>query len=219
MQENKEAMEFFLSLVDEVDRSLSGDYLAEELKKKEYIISFPFEEEKKALLKELDEIPPLRDCHRCPLWEGKLEIPPLNLKPKAKVLFILPYPTSSKALLDGEEAVMFSRQVAALGLKEEDYVLTSLMKCATDHLDQEQAALCRCYLRQQMENVNLKCFVLLGREVSSYMLRKDVSLLRTKIWNVNGKPCISTYSQKECLENPALKRDVWTDLKKMISFL
>ena len=226
MQENKDAIEYILSVLDETERSITGDVLSERNRIVRYDITFPPEEKKPlsaaASGESNPEIPSVRDCHRCELWmnrgEERFELP----KRRAKVMFIVGAPETKFGILDNDAMEMFQKQVAAIGLGEQDYILTSLIRCPSRTFRRESADLCRGYLKDEMVNAkNVKCFVFLGSDISSYMLRRpvDMNAFRSRVWNINGIPSVATYSERECLQNPALKRPVWEDLKKVRGFI
>ena len=226
MQENKDAIEYILSVLDETERSITGDVLSERNRIVRYDITFPPEEKKPAYAAARgdvqSDVPAIRDCHRCSLWmnrgEERFELP----KRRAKVMFIVSAPETKFGVLDNDAMDMFQKQVAAIGLTEQDYILTSLMKCPTRTFKTEEADICRGYLKDEMVKASsVKCFVFLGSDISSYMLRRpvDMDAFRARVWNINGIPSVATYSERECLVNPALKRPVWEDLKKVRGFI
>ena len=228
MQENKDAIEYILSVLDETERSLTGDVLSERNRIVKYDITFPPEEKasmrspsSRSAASSVDEVA-IRDCHKCDLWmnrgEERFELP----KRRAKVMFITAFPETKFGVLDNDAMDMFRKQVSAIGLTEQDYILTSLLKCPADHFDSKCADLCRGYLKDEMIKAkSVKCFVFLGSDISSYMLRRplDMDQFRSKVWNINGIPSVATYSERECLKDPRLKRPVWEDLKKVRGFI
>lgn len=227
MQENKDAIEYILSVLDETERALTGDVLSERNRIVKYDITFPPEEKAPAAASSVrgnapSDMPAIRDCHKCDLWmnrgEERFELP----KRRAKVMFIVAHPETKFGILDNDSMDMFRKQVAAIGLTEQDYILTSLLKCPCDHFDSKAADLCRGYLKDEMVKAkSVKCFVFLGSDISSYMLRRPVNMdqFRSKVWNINGIPSVATYSERECLMDPRLKRPVWEDLKKVRGFI
>lgn len=224
MQENKDAIEYILSVLDETERALTGDVLSERNRIVKYDITFPPEEKAPAgrASASSGDMVAIRDCHNCDLWmnrgEEKFELP----KRRAKVMFITGFPENKFGILANDAMDMFQKQVAAIGLTEQDYILTSLLKCPADRFDPKCADVCRGYLKDEMVKAkSVKCFVFLGSDISSYMLRKptNMDLFRSKVWNINGIPSVATYSERECLLDPRLKRPVWEDLKKVRGFI
>ena len=226
MQENKDAIEYILSVLDETERALTGDVLSERNRIVKYDITFPPEEKTPSYAASRGNAPAdtvaIRDCHRCNLWmnrgEERFELP----KRHAKVMFITAFPENKFGILANDAMDMFLKQVAAIGLKEQDYILTSLLKCPAEKFDPKAADQCRGYLKDEMVKASsVKCFVFLGSDISSYMLRKPVNMdfFRSKVWNINGIPSVATYSERECLLDQRLKRPVWEDLKKVRGFI
>ena len=227
MQENKDAIEYILSVLDETERALTGDVLSERNRIVKYDITFPPEEKAQPAAASSrgnasSDMPAIRDCHKCDLWmnrgEERFKLP----KRRAKVMFITAFPENRFGILANDAMDMFRKQVAAIGLTEQDYILTSLLKCPADRFDPAAANQCRGYLKDEMvKATSVKCFVFLGSDISSYMLRKpaNMELFRSKVWNINGIPSVATYSERECLMDPRLKRPVWEDLKKVRGFI
>ena len=124
MQENKDAIEYILSVLDETERALTGDVLSERNRIVKYDISFPPEEKKSPIASRstssTSDTPAIRDCHECGLWmnrgEERVELP----KRRAKVMFIVSAPETRFSVLDNDAMEMFQKQVAAIGLTEQD---------------------------------------------------------------------------------------------------
>lgn len=217
MQENREAVEYFLSLMDDVERSMDGDFLAEKKRVRRYSVSFPPVDE--ASRDNAAAVEGFSSCRRCPLSDNKgKEILQLG-KGRARIMFILSGPEGPNDILFPDAMDMFRRQVAAMGLADEDYVLTSLLKCPAERFDRSYADACRLFLKDEMRRFSaVRCYVLLGTDISSYMLRREgMDLLRSRVWSINGVASIATYSQRECLADPSLKKPVWDDLRKAMA--
>ena len=73
-----------------------------------------------------------------------------------------------------------------------------------------------------MINLKPKTMVLLGQDVSSYMLRRSGdmdSVFRKRKFSVNSTPVFCTYSPLDLVNNRALRGPIWEDLQFIASFL
>ena len=85
----------------------------------------------------------------------------------------------------------------------------------------EEAASCIGYLKKQIEIVNPKVIVLLGRVATRYILGLETTLsaARETSHTYNGIKTFVTYHPSALLRNENLKRPTWEDIKKVMKFL
>lgn len=85
----------------------------------------------------------------------------------------------------------------------------------------DEAASCIGYLKKQIEIVNPKVIVLLGRVATRYILGLDTTLsaARGTSHEYNGIKTFVTYHPSALLRNENLKRPTWEDIKKVMKFL
>ena len=208
MQENKEVLEYLMSVVDEAERLFSGDPLAEKSDVVEYEFEFPENR--------IDE----KSCMECPLWKSRMGREEYINFPTAKVLCITGAAEPGKAVLKPDALTMYENQMTnVLGLQRSQRALVSLIKCPTDTFSREYADKCKPLLKADMAKFSPRIIILFGTDVARYMLRQEGPFdnirasVRKRPWHLNGIPLFVTYSQRECITNPSLKKAVFEDLK------
>ena len=82
-------------------------------------------------------------------------------------------------------------------------------------------ATCIPFLHQQIEAIQPKVIVCLGAVAYKSLLQTETPISRTRgQWlEYQGIKVMPTYHPAYLLRNPAAKRDVWEDMKKVRDFL
>ncbi len=203
--------ELLLSLLDDAKALLDKDYLHEKDGKLEYTVMLQGKESG-------GNVPgdDYRDCHSCPLWRSKVITPDLPFD-QIDVLSVVALPSSPASLLTREEEEMYTKEmenVLKLGFSKRR--LSSILKCYSDTFDEKYADLCKIHLRAEMAFLKPRLMILFGSDTARYMLKSrwhgKMDDVRKKVFNINGVETIATYSQKECISNPKLKKAVMEDL-------
>ena len=124
----------------------------------------------------------------------------------------------------GRSGMILDRIFAAAGLPRETLYITNIVKCrpprnrdpATDEI---QA--CRPYLNRQIEALNPRLIVAMGRPSAQSLLRKGQSLsaLRGRIHALGGTPLLVTYHPAYLLRSPAQKPGAWADWRRIRDLL
>jgi DNA polymerase len=88
----------------------------------------------------------------------------------------------------------------------------------------DEVECCRPYLERQLAIVQPKMLVALGKFAAAYLLNKrpedtPITRLRGQIHEYCGIPVMITLHPAYLLRNPAAKRDVWEDMKKVRALL
>lgn len=127
-----------------------------------------------------------------------------------------PFVGSAGQLLDG--------MLGALGLTRsadgdpaQSAYLTTSVKCKPPSSRSPLAAeidCCTPFLRQQIERVQPKIIVVMGRQAAQALLRSDAPLgrLRGQVHRVNGRPLVVTYPLSTLIRSPLEKAKTWADL-------
>ncbi len=161
-------------------------------------------------------------CRRCPLAEGRKQAVFASGPPTAELMFIgegpgaqedrrgLPFVGPSGQLLD--------RIIAAIGRKREEVYVANVVKCRPPRNRDprpDEIAACRSYLEEQIEWVNPRVIVLLGRVAAQALLATSESLgrLRGRWWQVQGVETRVTYHPAALLHDESLKRPCWQDMQ------
>ena len=124
----------------------------------------------------------------------------------------------------GEAGRLLDRILLAMGLERSDVYICNVEKCRPpgnrDPLPEEIAA-CEPFLKRQLAAINPQLIVTLGRFASQTLLRDEspIGQLRGSWKTYQGIPLMPTYHPAFLLRNPAVKRDVWEDMKQVMQRL
>ncbi len=201
--------EYFMSVLDDAVSSIECDKMGEWHKRYEYTI-----QEKKEPSFEED----ISSCHKCNACFRRRVYAEGILNKNPRILFILPYPEGDTMLLPPSYSY-FVKWVKAMNLDMKDISLLSLIKCPLSSFDLSAAEACRGYLKDEMTLLSPSSIVLLGKDVASYMLRRNVdySEMRGRQYKINGIKTFTTYSPLELVANINLRGKIWEDLKFIVS--
>jgi DNA polymerase len=122
----------------------------------------------------------------------------------------------------GAAGQLINRIIAACGMKREEVYICNILKCRPpgNRLPlPHEAANCREYLEKQLELVRPKFICALGACAAQNLLNSNVSIgrMRGHFHQYRGIPVLCTYHPAYLLRNPASKRDVWEDMKKLMA--
>lgn len=121
----------------------------------------------------------------------------------------------------GPSGLLLTQMLRAIGLAREEVFITNIIKCRTPnnrdpHVEEVHA--CDHYLQRQIELVQPKIILCLGRIAAQALLDSDLPLgkMRGQVYNHNKHadiPLLVTYHPAYLLRSPREKRKVWEDLK------
>ena len=123
-----------------------------------------------------------------------------------------------------EAGRLLDRILFAMKLTRQDVYICNVIKCRPpsnrDPLPEEIAS-CEQFLKLQLAAIKPQMIVALGRFASQTLLKtKDpIGRLRGHWREYQGIPLMPTYHPAYLLRNPAGKRDVWEDMKKVMARL
>lgn len=208
----KESIESILELRDEIERAYS-DPLGER-----GIYCYDLKEgAETSVPDEKGGNPSPSNCHECPLWENRI-VSLFYFNPKkARLLSVVPAVEKSGSILLPDAEQMYENQMNAINVPRSSRALVSLLKCPSSVFSKEYADKCRSFLKQDMLSFSPEVMILFGLDLAHYILNNNKSYeeirARNKSFKVNGIRTFVTYSQRECIDDPSCKRDVWEDLK------
>jgi DNA polymerase len=118
----------------------------------------------------------------------------------------------------GRAGQLLNAMLFALGLKREDVFICNVLKCrppGNRDPQTDEVAACEPYLLRQIELINPRLIVALGRHAAHSLLKTDLALakLRGRRLRYHGIPLIVTYHPAYLLRTPADKRKAWEDLR------
>jgi uracil-DNA glycosylase family 4 len=118
----------------------------------------------------------------------------------------------------GQAGMLLDGMIFALGFERRQVYIGNVVKCRPpgnrDPEDDEMAA-CAPYLERQIELVQPRVIVALGRVAARRLTgsTKPMSALRGRWTSYRGIPLLPTFHPAYLLRSPAAKREVWQDLK------
>ena len=118
----------------------------------------------------------------------------------------------------GQAGKLLDAMLAAIDLKRGDKVyIANVVKCrppGNRTPEPEETAACWPFLARQIELIQPKLIVALGRPAAQTLLRSEVkiSAARGRIFDFEGVPVVVTYHPAYLLRNPPDKARAWEDL-------
>jgi uracil-DNA glycosylase family 4 len=164
-------------------------------------------------------------CSRCPLHGSREHAVPGEGNPRAEVFFVgeAPGATEDRAgrPFVGPSGELLDRILSnAMGLQRSDVFIANVVKCrppGNRTPEPDEVAACLPYLQRQIEQIQPKVIVCLGRVAAQSLLGGDeaVSRLRGRELSHRGIPVVVTWHPAYLLREPAAKRDTWDDIKRV----
>jgi len=117
----------------------------------------------------------------------------------------------------GRAGKLLNEMLRAIGLPREDVYIANVLKCRPpnnrDPLPAEVAQ-CEPYLKRQVQLVQPKIILAVGRIAAQNLLQTDITIgkLRGQQFSYEGIPLVVTYHPAYLLRSPAEKRKAWEDL-------
>jgi DNA polymerase len=167
----------------------------------------------------------LGECIRCGLSEGRTQIVFGDGNPRADLLFIGEGPGEQEDLRGlpfvGRAGELLTRMIEkGLGIARSEVYICNIVKCRppgnrTPHA--REVAACRPFLDGQIDAVQPRVIVTLGKPASSLLLGRDIAITRVRgTWHeYRGIPVMPTFHPAFVLRQytEQNRRLVWEDLK------
>jgi len=124
----------------------------------------------------------------------------------------------------GEAGQLLDKILFAMRLSREDVYICNVIKCRPQQNRDPQPneiSSCEPFLKQQLMAIKPKLILALGRFATQTLLqtKEPISRLRGQWHEYEGIDLMPTFHPAYLLRNPAGKREVWEDVKKVISKL
>jgi DNA polymerase len=174
-------------------------------------------------LRSLDDIATLvAGCTACALHKSARNPVPGEGNPQADFLCVGEAPGAQEdeqgRPFVGESGQLLTKILGAIQLSRDDVYICNVLKHRPpgnrDPLPEEVHA-CQPYLLRQIELVQPKVILALGRFAAQTLLQTTTAIgaLRGKVHGFHGVPLIVTYHPAALLRNEAWKRPAWEDVK------
>jgi DNA polymerase len=146
--------------------------------------------------------------------------------PRARLMFVGEGPGRDEDL-QGEPFVGRAGQLLTdiitkgIGLKREDVYIANVVKCRPPdnrNPEADEVAACEPFLKKQIDLVRPEIIVALGKFAVQALLQSNapISKLRGDWRRYHGIKLMPTFHPAYLLRNPADKKLVWEDIKKVI---
>lgn len=166
------------------------------------------------------------DCRRCKLCSGRTNLVFGVGHPRAKLMFVGEGPGRDEDL-QGEPFVGRAGQLLTdiitkgMGLRREDVYICNVVKCRPPdnrNPEPDEVAACEPFLKKQIDIVRPQIIVALGKFAVQTLLQSKVPItkLRGQWASYHGIKLMPTFHPAYLLRNPADKKLVWQDIKKVI---
>ncbi len=126
----------------------------------------------------------------------------------------------------GQAGQLLDKMMAAIGLSRQDIFIANILKCRPpNNRDPQPSEVVKCmpYLLQQIEWIQPKLILALGRIAAQNLLQVSTSLGRlrgqTFHFGPSKTPLMVTYHPAYLLRTPSDKKLAWEDLQRAQAFL
>lgn len=163
----------------------------------------------------------LGECTRCKLHRHRNKIVFGAGNPRAELMFVGEGPGHDEDLQGlpfvGRAGQLLTQMIEAMGLSRSDVYIANVVKCRPPNNrnpQPEEALACEPYLHRQIDLIQPKLIVALGKVAAVNLLAREASVasLRNKIHQYRGIPLIVTYHPAYLLRSLHEKARAWEDL-------
>jgi uracil-DNA glycosylase family 4 len=169
------------------------------------------------------------DCTRCKLHTlGRKQIVFGVGNPQADLMFVGEAPGADEddqgIPFVGRAGQLLTKIIEAIDLRRDDVYIANIIKCRPPqnrNPESDEVASCEPFLFRQVDVIEPKVIVALGKYAAQTLLRTDspISRLRGRVFDYRGAKLIPTFHPAYLLRNPSSKREVWEDMKLVRSLL
>lgn len=166
------------------------------------------------------------DCRACCLAETRTNLVFGTGNPEAEVMLIGEGPGEQEDLQGipfvGPAGKLLDTMLELIELDRSKVYIANMVKCRPPHnrdpKDDEIAA-CRSYLEAQIQAVNPKIIVCLGRIAATALIRSDFRITREHgVWfDINGIRVMATFHPSALLRDPKKRPEAFSDLRMLRS--
>jgi len=164
----------------------------------------------------------IKDCQKCELAKKRTKLVFGGGNPDSKIMLIGEAPgfhedREGKPFV-GNAGQLLDKILNAIQLSRDKVFITNVVKCRPpenrDPLPEECEA-CNFILKRQLEIIEPKFILILGRIAARVLLNTEDSIanLRGKVYQVFGAQAVVTYHPAALLRNADLKRGTWEDVQ------
>jgi uracil-DNA glycosylase family 4 len=173
-------------------------------------------------------------CRQCRLHESKTHYVPGEGSNQPDIIFVGEGPGQTEDQFGrpfiGNAGQLLDKIIQKMGYRREDVFIGNVVKCRPPNNREplkDEVEACLPYLRRQIELLNPKVIVCLGKVALNNLLGTSHSMgrIRGQLLNLDLIPLIPTYHpsyilhKKEKEEISQAKREVWEDMQKVLAII
>ena len=169
------------------------------------------------------------DCQRCKLAGGRRNIVFGQGNPNARLMFVGEAPggeEDAQGLAFVGRAGQLLTDIIEKGLKipRKDVFIANILMCRPPenrNPEPDEIIACQPFLEKKIETIRPKVLVGLGKFAGQWLLKtaEPISRLRGRVGDYHGIKVVATYHPAYLLRTPSAKKDVWEDMKVVLSLL
>lgn len=168
------------------------------------------------------------DCTRCGLCSKRTNIVFGVGNPNSRLMFVGEGPGADEDLKGepfvGRAGQLLTKIIESMGLNRPDVYIANVVKCRPPENRTplpHEIATCSPFLFQQIKSIRPRVVVCLGTPAAQTVLgtRDTITRLRGTFHDRDGIRVMPTFHPAYLLRNPAAKREVWDDMKKVMAEL
>jgi uracil-DNA glycosylase family 4 len=164
------------------------------------------------------------DCRRCKLCAKRTNIVFGSGNPQARLVFVGEGPGADEdeqgLPFVGRAGQLLTKIIESIQLSREEVYICNVVKCRPPENrvpEKDEIAACSPFMRGQLAVIGPRIICCLGATAAQTLLETTASMgkLRGRFYEFGEAQLIATYHPAYLLRNPAAKRDVWEDMKKI----
>ncbi len=164
------------------------------------------------------------DCRRCKLWQGRKNLVFGEGNPNAGLMFVGEGPGADEDAQGrpfvGRAGQLLTKIIEAIDMKRADVYIANIVKSRPPNNrvpEPDEVAACLPFLKKQIAAIQPQIIVTLGAVATNNLLSAPLSItkVRGEFRDLGGILVMPTFHPSYLLRNPAAKREVWEDMKKV----
>jgi uracil-DNA glycosylase family 4 len=170
----------------------------------------------------------LGDCRRCKLCSGRTNIVFGSGTSQTRLVFVGEGPGADEDAQGlpfvGAAGQLLTKIIEAIQLTRDEVYICNVVKCRPPLNrvpEEDEIAACSPFLFRQIESIRPQVICCLGAVATQTVLgtKAAVGKLRGRFHDFRGIQVMPTWHPAYLLRNPAAKRDVWDDVRKIRALL
>jgi DNA polymerase len=171
------------------------------------------------------------NCQKCPLAQTRTHAVPGEGDLNTDLMFVGEGPGRDEDLQGrpfvGRAGQLLTKIIHAMTFKRDEVYITNIVKCrppGNRNPQGSEIASCKDYLLAQIELINPKVIVTLGKVASDFFIHSSLGItaLRGDFYDFGNIKVMPTFHPSYLVRNEGnknLKKMVWEDMKKVMAFL